>query len=115
MEALVALTVLLFSIPAICSPVPIGTTLKVLEKITGCRMIITSGYRSRAKNKSVGGAKNSYHLYNRARDIVPKRKKCISFKELGKIACEYTSTIVYFDHVHIDNRKKKICIQGAHK
>ncbi|MCM1356621.1 MAG: D-Ala-D-Ala carboxypeptidase family metallohydrolase [Staphylococcus sp.] len=46
---------------------------KVLEparlKIGG-PIIVTSGYRSQALNRLVGGASNSYHLYGRAADIV---------------------------------------------
>lgn len=34
------------------------------------KMIITSGYRSPEKNKSLGGAQNSAHLHDLARDIV---------------------------------------------
>ena len=94
---------------------PIDKILQKIEKETGCEMIVTSGYRTKAHNKKVGGSKNSYHLTDRARDIVPKNKECISIKQLGEIACKMTSTMVYSRHVHIDSRKKKICITGKYK
>ena len=82
-----------------------------LSEITGCDMIITSGFRSKKDNDRVGGAKHSFHLTDRARDLVPKDRSCISIKELGKIACGFTSTLIYKKHLHIDNRKKKLCLK----
>ena len=100
------LIILLFSFPIFGAE--IDKTVKLLEDKTGCKLIITSGYRTKKKNKEVGGAPNSYHLTNRARGLVPKNK-CISIKELGKVACKLTSTIISKDHVHIDNREKPLC------
>lgn len=94
---------------------PIDVTLRIIEMETGCKMKITSGYRTKAHNKRVGGARNSYHLTDRARDIVPVKRGCISLKQLAKIACKYTTTISYHNHVHIDNRKKAKCFQGRYK
>lgn len=113
MKCVISIIGLLFSISGFCSEIDI--TLKMIETAARCKMKITSGYRNKAYNKRVGGVKNSYHLYNRARDIVPRRKNCISFKELGKIACKYTSTIVYYNHIHIDNRAKRLCIKGRYR
>jgi hypothetical protein len=47
---------------------------KVLEPvraIAGRSLAVTSGYRSAALNKRVGGASNSQHLFGEAADIVP--------------------------------------------
>lgn len=90
---------------------PIDNILRQIEKQAGCKMVITSGYRTKKKNKEVGGVKNSYHLYNRARDIVPKDPKCVKLKDIWKIACNLGSGILYKDHVHIDNRKKRVCFK----
>ena len=48
----------------------------------GSPMTITSGYRPPNVNRSVGGAKNSQHLYFRALDIVPLNK---DFKRLWEV------------------------------
>ncbi len=98
------------SCPLFASEVAIDKTLRQIETASGCIMTITSGYRSKARNRRVGGAKRSFHLTNRARDIKPKKRSCISMRRLGYIASKYASVIVYPFHVHIDNRKKKLYI-----
>lgn len=83
---------------------------KLLEQKTGCILVITSGYRSKKHNKEVGGAPNSYHLYDRARDLILKNKKCTSLTNLYKKACELgLNSILYNDHVHIDDRSNAKC------
>lgn len=47
--------------------------LEPLRKLYGRPIIVTSGYRSSAVNKVVGGAKNSQHVQGKAADI-----KCIA-------------------------------------
>jgi hypothetical protein len=107
--------VLIYSIEVFPDRTPIDQILRTIETSTGCKMIVTSGFRTKAHNTRVGGAKNSFHLYGRALDIVPKDKKCISIKKLGKIACKITSVITYKYHAHIDNRAKPLCILGRYK
>ena len=95
---------------------PIDQSVDMIEEITKCKMVITSGYRTPKHNKEVGGAPNSLHLVDRARDIVPKKKKCISFKKLAKIACELKLNVIeYSRHVHIDNRENPKCTKGRYK
>lgn len=103
------------SISSNSSALDIDAMVIKLEKKSGCNLLVTSGYRSPKENKRVGGAKNSYHLKDQARDIVPVNSKCISVKKLGNLACKYVSTILYKRHVHIDARKNKICIKGTYK
>lgn len=43
--------------------------LKQVERHFGKKLIITSGYRSPARNRAVRGAKNSFHMYCAAADI----------------------------------------------
>lgn len=71
-----------------------------------CRVKVTSGKRSKSKNKKVGGVSNSYHLHDRARDIVTNCKSLfISMaQEVG------LTTIEYDVHVHVDNREKQLCL-----
>ena len=86
---------------------PIDISLYQIKMATGCKVIITSGYRSKEHNDKVGGARNSFHLKDRARDVVVR--DC-DRKEWAKYACKYVSVISYKDHIHVDNRQSKICI-----
>ena len=47
----------------------VDMVLQPLRNIYGKPIVITSGYRSRALNKLVGGVANSYHLQGNAADI----------------------------------------------
>ncbi len=83
---------------------PIDKAVEQIAATVPCSVTITSGKRSKAHNKRVGGAPNSYHLYDRARDIVAP---CLSTYELGLIAGMYCNGVIIYDtHVHIDNREK---------
>lgn len=70
-----------------------------------------SAYRTVARNKAVGGASNSYHLYGRAIDIPFKN----SYKNLTSLdlMCSFFNTlgikgiIKYPTFVHIDTRTRK--------
>lgn len=48
---------------------PLIELLEAIRRAKGGPLIITSGYRCKAHNASVGGAKNSYHTKGRAADI----------------------------------------------
>ena len=69
---------------------------------------INSGYRTEAKNKTVGGAANSQHKYGTAADITVKG---VAPKDVA----EYAETIlvgmggigIYKSFTHIDVRKTK--------
>jgi uncharacterized protein YcbK (DUF882 family) len=82
-----------------------------IEEDSGCKLIVTSGYRDEKKNKEVGGAPKSLHLKNLARDIVPKDNTCSSLKDLWKISCKYATGILEKDHIHVDLREKKKCFK----
>ncbi|MCH5302230.1 MAG: peptidase M15 [Prevotella sp.] len=57
--------------------------LQPLRDKYGSSIIVTSGYRSEALNKAVGGVKTSQHRYGEAADI-----KCSDIKKLWNIAVE---------------------------
>ena len=84
------------------------TILDILRNQIGKPIIITSGYRTEARNKSVGGAKYSYHMRGMAADI---RVEGMSAKELAKkldkIMESSCGIIVYNNWVHLDTRNKK--------
>lgn len=50
----------------------INNLLDPIREAWGAPIIITSGYRSDALNKAVGGSKTSAHRYGLAVDVVPK-------------------------------------------
>lgn len=82
---------------------------------TKCKLTITSHWRTPKQNKKVGGAKNSYHLYGRALDVVAKGADyCkVLFENL---ALEHgLSVIKYEGHTHIDNRENQICLTKKKK
>lgn len=84
----------------------IGTIYAAIQAEVPCKIRIHSSKRTPEHNKRVGGAPNSYHLKGRALDI---SAKCLSHKELGKIAIKHANgVLVYKSHVHIDNRPNKL-------
>ena len=102
--------------PLRASVTDINTILNRIGDVSKCKLFITSGHRNKKHNKRVGGARHSFHLTDRARDFYPiSRTKNCSIKLLAQIACKYGSVIVYPTHLHIDNRKKKICIYKSQK
>jgi len=73
-----------------------------------CWMLITSGYRNVKHNKRVGGAPNSYHVVDRARDIQTS-VKCRKLL-LKRLNSSKLTVIRYKSHLHIDNRRVKKCL-----
>lgn len=72
--------------------------------IAGVSFKITSCFRSKAKNKAVGGAPNSMHIFGRAVDVVandgPTRMKIV------RAALSLGLTVGIMENaVHIDNRE----------
>lgn len=68
--------------------------LQNLRNLIGMPIVVTSGYRSEAVNKAVGGAKNSAHLRGGAADI-----RCADNEKLLKIIkeeCLYDELGVYY-------------------
>lgn len=51
-----------------------------LREAWGGGIIVTSGYRSAALNKAVGGSTSSAHRYGLAADIVPADRRIAAFK-----------------------------------
>lgn len=75
-----------------------------------CSYIVTSGFRTRHKNRLVGGAKRSYHLVDRARDVIFRSKYC-EFKSMKNLKHQSDLSVIFYDdHVHVDNRKNRVCL-----
>lgn len=84
------------------------TLLEILRQTINKPIIITSGYRTPARNKFVGGAKYSYHMRGCAADIrVNGMKPKDVAKELNKIVPNNCGIIVYENWVHFDTRTYK--------
>jgi uncharacterized protein YcbK (DUF882 family) len=88
--------------------------LDILRNQVGKPVYINSGYRTPTRNKTVGGAKYSYHMRGMAADI---RVDGMSPKELAnklnKIVPDECGIIVYKNWVHFDVRADKKYRKGV--
>lgn len=74
--------------------------------IAGVKMKINSCYRTKAKNKAVGGAQNSMHLFGRAVDI--ETNTGVARMKVVKAALSLGLTVGIMENaVHIDNRESQ--------
>ena len=79
--------------------------LQVIRDLTGCPIMIHSGYRAPERNKSVGGASQSLHLKGLAVDISAKG---MSHSALQKFLSSWSGGLgSYATHTHIDIRSVK--------
>lgn len=71
-------------------------------------IIVTSGYRSLALNKAIGGVKNSQHLKGQAADIhVPSMSISDLFNFIKDSGIEYDQLINEYDQwIHVSYNKK---------
>lgn len=92
-----------------CFPRKLVVILKRVERHFGRTPVVTSGYRSRAKNRRVRGARNSTHIACRAADI---QVKGVSKWQLAKYLRSIpgrggVGTYCHTKSVHIDIGKKR--------
>lgn len=80
--------------------------LQKLRDSMGKPVIINSGYRTPEYNKTVGGAKKSYHMQGKAVDI---RINGLKPEEIAKIAEKtgFTGIGIYKSFTHLDIRPNK--------
>lgn len=79
--------------------------LELLRSYVDCPITITSGYRTAAYNKKVGGADNSYHVKGMAADITCKK---FNAAEIGLCAAAlgFKGVIIYRNRfTHVDTRE----------
>lgn len=88
--------------------VELVSLLQVIRNNIKGPLIITSGYRNKAKNTQVGGAKESYHLFGMAADI---KSTVATPREIAMLAdaCmeDFGGVILHNTYVHVDVRDKK--------
>lgn len=80
--------------------------LEKLRKLVNVPIIITSGYRCPIHNKTVGGVKNSQHLFNNAVDVKIKGYSPMQVTKLAK-QCGFIWIKAYPTFTHIDIRRLK--------
>jgi len=85
------------------------------REISGCDLTVTSGYRTIEENKRVHGVTKSYHLLNRARDVVIDEPGCTTYEDLGEILYPMVTVIIYTGHIHIDDREHSLWLKGTYK
>lgn len=75
----------------------------VIAALTGAGARVTSARRSPERNAAVGGAPNSYHLTDRARDIVPPPGMSMAQLEqrLRSSGADFVELINEGDHIHV--------------
>lgn len=82
--------------------------LQQLRDRLGVPLVITSAYRCPERNKQVGGADNSQHLYGKAVDIslhtIP-----LQIEEIKRIARQigFTGVGLYNSFIHLDVRHRQ--------
>lgn len=75
--------------------------------IAGVSFKITSSFRTKAKNKAVGGSPNSMHLFGRAVDIVAADG--VTRMKIARAALSLGLTVGVMENaVHLDNRDEQI-------
>lgn len=108
-RCLLGLLGLLLIIPFSVYGAKIDTQINQAVKLVGCKYKVSSGFRTIEDNKRVHGAKNSYHLTDRARDIVFKSERCKKLTTASLLAHGLT-VIIYSVHLHVDNRSAQRCL-----
>lgn len=93
--------------------------LQLIRYRMGCKVKVTSGYRTPEHNHKVGGALHSLHLEGLAVDVSPEDKNLIKLFEIAAEFEEVKGLGIYKSHVHIDLRTTKrlfwVCLKGKYR
>ena len=83
------------------------TIVQLIRYRMGCKVIVTSGYRTPEHNHKVGGYAKSLHLEGLAVDVTPEEKNLVKLFEIAAEFEEVKGLGIYKSHVHIDLRTTK--------
>lgn len=92
----------------------LGRAFERVRELCGFPLIVNSGYRTEAYNRSIGGAKFSQHVQGRAVDLIPTKKGKADMEALISAARMAASEGLlrgiarYSGFVHIDTRPGQI-------
>ena len=83
--------------------------LQALRDVIGKPVVVTSGYRCPAHNKTIGGAPNSLHLSGMAADVKVEGVSSFKIAELAEMipAFENGGIGIYKRHTHLDIRGRE--------
>ena len=85
--------------------------LQPLRDYLGCAVKVTSGYRSEALNRKIGGVKNSQHKTGKAADIIVPNKKLNDVFEYIKANLPFDQLLLehnaYGRWIHVSYDKNK--------
>lgn len=88
----------------------LANRLQVLRDILGKPVTVSSGYRTQAHNKAVGGHPNSYHQYGMAADIIVRE---IPASEVQKLLKNWHGGLgAYAGFTHLDIRPHRARWRG---
>ena len=85
----------------------LGLLMQSIREMVDCPIIVTSGYRDRFHNESVGGVGESQHMKGQACDFV-LLDKSLNLKNVADnicVLCDYDQLIVYETFFHISYNK----------
>ena len=93
--------------------------LQLIRYRMGCKVKVTSGYRTPEHNHKVGGALASLHLKGLAVDVTPEDNNLVKLFEIAAEFEEVKGLGIYKTHVHIDLRTTKrlfwVRLKGKYK
>ena len=85
----------------------LGAILQLLRKAIDKPFNLTSGYRCREHNKTVGGAEKSTHLLGMAADVSTAFWNTAHKVQLTKLLKQLNVYHIWYDsHIHIDTRNQ---------
>lgn len=94
--------------------IELANKLQLLREEVGRAIVITSGYRTEAYNKKVGGAFNSYHIKGMAVDVIcngyTSIRLAVKAAQMG-----FKGIGIYKNFTHLDIRETNYVWEGGNE